>query len=79
MLVLSRKKGEAILIGENIELKIISIEGDQIKLGIRAPSSVEVFRKELYESIQNENNEAANAPLELLPLLQQKKENKDDF
>ncbi|MGM8364589.1 carbon storage regulator CsrA [Virgibacillus sp. W0181] len=74
MLVLSRKKSEAIQIGENIEVKVISIEGDQVKLGIHAPSSVDVYRKELYDMIQKENNEAANTPVDLTSLLKTKKE-----
>lgn len=73
MLVLSRKKSEAIQIGENIEVKVISIDGDQIKLGISAPLSVDVYRKEIYEAIQQENSEAANTPIDIISLLQHKK------
>jgi carbon storage regulator len=58
MLVLTRKKGESIMIGDQIELVIVSIEGDQVKLGIKAPQQVEIFRKEVYESIQMANREA---------------------
>jgi carbon storage regulator len=59
MLVLSRKKGESIMIGDRIELVIVSIEGDQVRLGIKAPQQVEIFRKEVYQSIQMANREAA--------------------
>jgi carbon storage regulator len=58
MLVLTRKKGESIMIGDSIELVVIGVEGDLVKLGIRAPKSVEVYRKELYDSIQSSNKEA---------------------
>jgi carbon storage regulator len=65
MLVLSRKKGEAIVIGDNIELTVIGVEGDTVKLGIVAPKEVEVYRKELYLSIQQSNKEASNQALKL--------------
>ncbi|GEN29911.1 carbon storage regulator [Cerasibacillus quisquiliarum] len=71
MLVLTRKKNESILIGEEIEIKILSIDGDQIKLGVNAPSEVDIYRKELYEDIQKENNQAAMISIDVLELLQQ--------
>ncbi|MBU5467793.1 carbon storage regulator CsrA [Virgibacillus sp. MSJ-26] len=71
MLVLTRKKHEAIQIGEEIEVKILGIEGDQVKLGIDAPKSVDVHRKEIYLEIQNQNNEALGATSDLLSLLNQ--------
>ena len=55
MLALSRKKGEAIIIGNNIEISILDIRGDQIKIGITAPKEVTVYRKEVYIQIQEEN------------------------
>ncbi|WP_010098528.1 carbon storage regulator CsrA [Ornithinibacillus scapharcae] len=69
MLVLTRKLNEAIQIGDDIEIKVLSIEGDQIKLGIAAPKSVEIHRKEIYMDIQEQNNEAANVSVDLLKLL----------
>lgn len=66
MLVLSRKKDESIMIGDQIELKILSVEGDQVKLGIVAPKSVKVYRTEIYESIQNENKQAQNISKSIL-------------
>ncbi|TDF93506.1 carbon storage regulator CsrA [Paenibacillus piri] len=60
MLVLSRKKGESIMIGDQIELVILSLEGDNVRIGINAPKQVGVFRKEVFESIQKANQEAAN-------------------
>lgn len=58
MLVLSRKKGETIVIGDEIEVKVLSIEGEQVKLGIVAPKSVKVHRSEVFEAIQQQNKEA---------------------
>lgn len=58
MLALSRKKEEAIVINNNIEVTIIEVKGDQVKLGITAPKSVPVYRKELYLQIQEANKEA---------------------
>jgi len=71
MLVLTRKNHEAIQIGEGIEVKILGIEGDQVKLGIDAPKSVDIHRKEIYLEIQNQNNEALDATSDLLSLLNQ--------
>ncbi|KGE20412.1 carbon storage regulator CsrA [Paenibacillus wynnii] len=64
MLVLSRKKGESIVIGDQIEVVVLSVEGDTIKLGISAPKHVDIFRKEVYLSIQETNRESA-APLQV--------------
>lgn len=58
MLALSRKKGEALVINNNIEITILEVKGDQIKLGISAPREVPVYRKEVYEQIQQANKEA---------------------
>lgn len=59
MLVLSRKKGESIVIGNDIEIVIVGVEGDNIKLGIHAPKDIEIYRKEVYEAIQEANREAS--------------------
>jgi len=69
MLVLTRKKNEAIKIGDDIEIKILSVDGDQIKLGIEAPKSIEIHRKEIYLEIQHQNSEAANIPSDIIHLL----------
>lgn len=61
MLALSRKKDEAIVINNDIEIKIIEIKGDQVKIGISAPKSVPIYRKEVYVQIQEANKEAANS------------------
>lgn len=55
MLVLTRKKGQALMIGHDIELSIIDIQGDQVRIGITAPKNVPVHRKEIYEEIRKEN------------------------
>lgn len=61
MLVLSRKKDEAIVINDDIEIKVIEIKGDQVKIGISAPKSVPIYRKEVYVQIQEANKAAANS------------------
>jgi len=60
MLILSRKKDESIVIGDNIIVSIVDIKGDQVKLGINAPGDVKVFRQEVYRAIQEENRAAAS-------------------
>lgn len=60
MLALSRKKGEAIVVNNDIELTVLEIKGDQVKIGISAPRSVPVYRKEVYLQIQEENKEAVS-------------------
>ena len=58
MLALSRKQGESIVIGNNIEITVLEAKGDQGKIGISAPKSVPVYRKEIYAQIQEEIREA---------------------
>ncbi len=61
MLALSRKKNEAIIINNNVEVTILEVKGDQVKIGITAPKEVPVYRKEVYLQIQEANREAVNA------------------
>ena len=58
LLALTRKKSESIIINDNIEVIVLGIQGEQVKLGIVAPKSIPVHRKEIYEQIQSENLEA---------------------
>ncbi|MCM3124129.1 MULTISPECIES: carbon storage regulator CsrA [unclassified Mesobacillus] len=59
MLVLTRKNGESIKIGDDIEITVISSKNDQVKIGIKAPKNIDVFRKEIVEQIQSENEQAS--------------------
>lgn len=61
MLVLSRQKNETIMIGDDIEITIVDIKGDNVRVGITAPRSIPVHRKEVYLAIQQENLQAAQA------------------
>lgn len=60
MLALSRKKGEALMINNDIEITVLEIKGEQVKIGISAPKEIPVYRKEVYIQIQEANKEAAN-------------------
>ncbi|KQB92049.1 carbon storage regulator CsrA [Geobacillus thermodenitrificans] len=62
MLVLTRKLKEAIQIGDDIEITVLAIQGDQVKLGINAPKHIDIHRKEVYLAIQAENSAASEAP-----------------
>ena len=75
MLALTRKNGESIVIGNDVEITILDVKGDQVKLGISAPKSVPVYRKEIYLQIQEANKEAvtsAESNLDVLRGLQKK-------
>jgi len=61
MLALSRKTNETIVIGNDVEITILEIKGDQVKIGISAPRSVPIYRKEIYIQIQEANKEAAES------------------
>ena len=72
MLVLSRKKDESIMIGDQIEIKILAVEGEQVKLGIVAPKTVKVHRSEVFEAIQAQNKEALASSSNFLEQLKKK-------
>lgn len=59
MLVLSRQRDETIMIGDDIEITVVDVRGDKVRLGINAPSRIAVHRKEVYEAIRAENERAA--------------------
>ena len=75
MLVLARKKNQSIIINDDIELIVVDISHDQVKLGIKAPRSVTIHRKEVYESIKSQMKEAADSSVDNLKSLK----NLDDF
>lgn len=64
MLVLSRQRDETIMIGDEIEITIVDIRGDKVRLGINAPRAVQVHRKEVYEAIKRENTDAARVQVD---------------
>ncbi|EST55408.1 carbon storage regulator [Brevibacillus panacihumi W25] len=64
MLVLSRKMGESIMIGDQIEVKVVAVDGDTIRLGINAPREISVHRKEIYIGIKEENKVASQSKLD---------------
>ena len=68
MLILTRKLDESIMLGNDIEVKVLGIEDGKVKLGIDAPRDVDVFRKEIYVEIQEENKEAASEQKDLSSL-----------
>ncbi|ATF15933.1 carbon storage regulator CsrA [Brevibacillus sp. HB1.4B] len=82
MLVLSRKKNESIMIGDTIEIKIISVDGEQVRIGIEAPRNLDVYRKEIFDAIQEENRLAIKSqiqmPAAVKQLMKENKVKKDD-
>lgn len=75
MLVLSRKNGESIKIGEDIEITIISSKNDQVKIGIKAPKNIGVYRKEVIEQINQENILATKDFTSIVDLMRNEKKN----
>ncbi len=64
MLVLTRKRNESIMIGDSVEVSVIEVKGDQVKLGIKAPRDIKVHRKEVYLAIQKENIDASKLSID---------------
>jgi carbon storage regulator len=60
MLVLTRKVGESIAIGDHIKIKVVEVKGAQIRLGLEAPSDVKIYREEVYEKVTEQNRLAAS-------------------
>jgi carbon storage regulator len=59
MLVLTRKPGQSIMIGDGVEVQVLSVAGEKVRLGITAPRDVSIFRNEVYDRIENESSEIA--------------------
>ena len=66
MLVLTRKPDQSIMVGSDIEITVLEVRGEQVRLGIRAPRTVTVHRKEIFEQIRLENQNAISTPLDAL-------------
>lgn len=62
MLVLSRKRDQSIMVGNDVRITIVEVRGDTVQLGIEAPRKVAIYREEIYTAIQNANREAASGP-----------------
>ncbi|KRD95234.1 carbon storage regulator CsrA [Priestia megaterium] len=71
MLVLTRKLNETIKIGDEIEVTVLAVNGDQVKLGVQAPKSVDIHRQEIYEEIRNENKSASQITFHAIDMLKQ--------
>ena len=69
MLVITRKKDESLLIGDDIEIKIVKVEDGSVKLAISAPRDVTILRKEVFDRVEEENKEATSGDLDILKLL----------
>ncbi len=67
MLVLSRQRDESIIVGDNVQITVVDIRGDKVRLGIQAPPHIPVHRKEVFDAIQRENRKAAELTAKDLP------------
>lgn len=72
MLILSRKPGESVVIGENIHIRILEIRGESVKIGIEAPRDTAVHRREVYDAILEENRAASNVEKDIFGFLPKK-------
>lgn len=72
MLIITRKKGESLMIGDDIEIIISKIDDGSVKIGIKAPKNIEILRKELYEEVEQENKEAAKIDISMLSSIRKK-------
>ena len=72
MLIITRKKGESLMIGDDIEIVISKIDDGSVKIGIEAPKKVTILRKELYEEVEKENKEASKIDISMLSNIKKK-------
>ncbi|OXS55895.1 carbon storage regulator [Cohnella sp. CIP 111063] len=79
MLVLSRKKGQSVILQENIEITVLEVEGDVIKLGIAAPREIQILRKELVDSVQESNRNAVSNKVDVSFLSEELKKISKNF
>lgn len=69
MLVLNRKPGESIILGDNIEIRILDIQDGKIKIGIEAPREINILRKEVYDAVKTENQNSLESQIDIIKLL----------
>jgi carbon storage regulator len=74
MLVLTRRPDEAIMIGEEIEIMVISVQRNKVRIGIKAPSKIPVFRKEIYLAVRESNKEAVQIPQDVFERIVKQRE-----
>ncbi|GEQ20105.1 carbon storage regulator [Clostridium butyricum] len=72
MLIITRKKGESLMIGDDIEIVVSKIDDGSVKIGIKAPKDVSILRKELYEQVEQENKEATKIDIGMLENIKKK-------
>jgi len=72
MLIITRKKGESLMIGDDIEITVSKIEDGSVKIGVNAPKNVTILRKELFEQVKAENKQALNFDMALLKNIKKK-------
>ena len=72
MLIITRKKGESLMIGNDIEIIVSKIDDGSVKIGIKAPRDIEILRKELYEEVEQENKEATKIDISMLSNIKKK-------
>lgn len=72
MLIITRKKGESLMIGDDIEIIVSKIDDGSVKIGINAPKDVTILRKELYQEVENENKEATKIDISMLKNIKKK-------
>lgn len=72
MLIITRKKGDSLMIGDDIEIVVSKIDDGSVKIGIKAPKDVTILRKEIYEEVKNENREASKIDISILDKIRKK-------